>query len=299
MEDSGLLNLEGINFEKKIDFTAKKINPFYNPILIITYQDILGLAAAFLGKIFLDNNKSPNFNFGNKTFNIFLFYAIISILFLICSIKMCKIINPNHDWYFYKKDNTYCRIVVLVTSFTIHFCLNYCLGQSEIIFKMFIEIEGFNNFWIEKLFIVEHTLYLLFYSGFYEKYDYLKIFQLPFYEFLINFFLINLLYDLYLSLTICTIGLIGCIFLNIGIAITGYYDNLEEENQWVGVLSIRYYQFIIFGYIGMLYYYNLLIFIFIALSGYKIIKILKSDPNSSDALIDRLKFFFDNIIEII
>ena len=46
MEDSGLLNLEGINFEKKIEFTAKKINPFYNPILIITHANGLTITVA-------------------------------------------------------------------------------------------------------------------------------------------------------------------------------------------------------------------------------------------------------------
>ena len=299
MEESGLLSLNEINYEKDIKFTSKKSNPFYNPLLIITYQDILGLGAAFLGKIFLNNNESPNFNFGNKTFNIFLFYAILSIFFLISSIKICIIKNSNHDWYFYKKDPTYCKIVVLITSFTIHFCLNYCIGQSEIIFKLFIEIEGFSNFWIEKLFTFEHTLYLLFYSSFYEKFDYLKIFQFSLYEFLLNFFFINLKYDIYLSLSICIISLIGCNLLNIGILLTYYYDNLEEENEWVGVLSIRYYQFIFFGYISMLYYYHLLIFIFIAITGYKMIGIISSDLETSETLIDKFRSSYKKITDII
>ena len=213
--------------------------------------------------------------------------------------KICIIKNSNHDWYFYKKDPTYCKIVVLITSFTIHFCLNYCIGQSEIIFKLFIEIEGFSNFWIEKLFTFEHTIYLLFYSSFYEKFDYLKIFQFSLYEFLLNFFFINLKYDIYLSLSICIISLIGCNLLNIGILLTYYYDNLEDENEWVGVLSIRYYQFIFFGYISMLYYYHLLIFIFIAITGYKMIGIISSDLETSETLIDKFRSSYKKITDII
>ena len=67
--------------------------------------------------------------------------------------------NPKHDWYFYKIGKTYCKILILITSFSIHFCLNYCIGKSQIIFQLFIQIEGFNNFWLEKLLILEHTLF--------------------------------------------------------------------------------------------------------------------------------------------
>jgi len=79
MEESNLLFLNSLNLENEIKFISKKTNPFYNPILIITYQDILELALSFLGKLFLNDNESPKFKFENKAFNIFFLCNIIYI----------------------------------------------------------------------------------------------------------------------------------------------------------------------------------------------------------------------------
>ena len=79
MEESNLLFLNSLNLENEIKFISKKTNPFYNPILIITYQDILELALSFLGKLFLNDNESPKFKFENKAFNIFFLSNIIYI----------------------------------------------------------------------------------------------------------------------------------------------------------------------------------------------------------------------------
>jgi len=85
MEESNLLFLNSLNLENEIKFISKKTNPFYNPILIITYQDILELALSFLGKLFLNDNESPKFKFENKAFNIFFFmqYHLYFSLFLV------------------------------------------------------------------------------------------------------------------------------------------------------------------------------------------------------------------------
>jgi hypothetical protein len=106
-------------------------------------------------------------------------------------------------------------------------------------------------------------------------------------------------YDINLSLSLCIIALIGCNLLNIGILLTYYYDNLSDKNEWVGVLSIRYYQFIIFGYFGMFYYYIILSFIFIAISDYKLIGIVYYDNiYSTNILIDRFKKTYYSLKDI-
>ena len=106
-------------------------------------------------------------------------------------------------------------------------------------------------------------------------------------------------YDINLSLSLCIIALIGCNLLNIGILLTYYYDNLSDKNEWVGVLSIRYYQFIIFGYFGMFYYYIILSFIFIAISDYKLIEIVYPDDiYSTNTLIDKFKKTYYSLKDI-
>ena len=74
MEESNLLPLNSLNLGNEIKFISKKKNPFYNPILIITYQVILDLAASFLGKLFLNDNESLKFKFENKAFKYFFYF---------------------------------------------------------------------------------------------------------------------------------------------------------------------------------------------------------------------------------
>ena len=81
MEESNLLPLNSLNLGNEIKFISKKTNPFYNPILIITYQVILDLAASFLGKLFLNDNESLKFKFENKALNIFFILCNIIYIF--------------------------------------------------------------------------------------------------------------------------------------------------------------------------------------------------------------------------
>ena len=275
-----------------LNFPEESSNLFYYPMLIITYQESIGLGAAYLGKLFLQNSEKIEFG-KNKLYTIFLIYAIISIIFLITSIRLCIIKNPNHNWKYYIYNTNYCKIIVLITSFTIHFCLNYCFGQSQKIFIQFQSLEILKDFWIEKICIVEHTIFILIYSSFSENLEFFTIFKISFIEFLINFFISNLFYNIILSSIICSIAFIESNLLNCGITLTNFNDTLNKKNHWVGVLSIRYYQYLIFGYFGMIYYYSLFFFFFLLLSSIKLIELLSNDDDkrykSRDNLIDRIR----------